>query len=458
MRSLTILLAGLTILSMVEGAFAASPGSKPLELAQATRPLVSGERVRVKKLARDMESAMQTLNQGGVAPFQDPAYVEKWLKAVERYRQALARYPQLDDPDVQAAAAKLAELENMVAFGRNEAAKQSSTLGDVQAILAGIEEKLRANRAPQWLPPPFTEQEAQAWVQRAVVAKQVAQEAIAEIERIAPTAHLPNNTGTVQQGAPYDRQDLDRLHRFAHSITQDIGKAVQETTNNLKTQFEAQNRELDYFRGLDPEKDSDRMNAFLKEGAEAEIYGRLDKHLALARSVVIYQQALGHEPTASSTARVAEIVALRQTYAENRVKAIGDSRLPEPKSTDPARLAIAKEILANPDYEFGQHGPIVLTTEDIVDREKQVSRAEIKDVDVSLSGDITLSGTETTWNYQWQEFKFATPIKEAESGDWYIWWITAKNFSSGWERTPIGRWISGGATKGDLILEENFAN
>ena len=80
----------------------------------------------------------------------------------------------------------------------------------------------------------------------------------------------------------------------------------------------------------------------------------------------------------------------------------------------------------------------------------------VLNVDLSLSGKITLSGTETTWNYKWQEFKFATPLKEKDSDDWYIWWITAKKYSSGWERTPIGEWVSGATTKGDLILKENF--
>jgi len=99
---------------------------------------------------------------------------------------------------------------------------------------------------------------------------------------------------------------------------------------------------------------------------------------------------------------------------------------------------------------------IVLATKAIVEREKQVSRAEIKEVDVSLSGDITLSETETTWAYKWQEFKFATPLKETNSDDWYICWVVAKKFSSGSEGTPIGEWVSGAATKGDRILEKNF--
>ncbi len=458
MKKLAILAACLTVAPSAGISVAGTVPLSGFELAQAPRPLVSGERVRVKKLARDMESAMQTLNQGGVAPFQDPAYIKKWQDSVARYRTAVQKFPQTDDPDVQAAAAKLAELENMVAFGINEAGKQQSQLGDVQKILATIEHNLRTHRAPQWLPPPFGYDEARNWLRIAATAQKTAKESLTELQRIAPTAHLPINRGTVQSGAPYDKQDLDRLLRFANSNLRDVDAALKQTTDALKTQFTAQNRELEYFRSLDPDNDAHRMNAFLKEGAEAEIYARLDKHLALAQSLTTYQRAFGKEPTAATTARVEEILALRKTYAANRLKAVGDSKLPEPKSTDAARIAIAEQILAEPSYEYGEHGPIVLTTPDVVEREKQVSRAEIKDVDVSLSGTVTLSGTETTWNYKWEEFKFATPVKETDSDDWYIWWITAKKYSSGWERTPIGQWVSGGATKGSLILRENFEN
>ena len=293
-------------------------------------------------------------------------------------------------------------------------------------------------------------------MQKAARAQQVAKKAVAELKRIAPTANLPLTRGTVQQGAAYDKQDLNRLMHFANGNLQDVNEALQKTGANLKSQFKAQDSELAYYRELDPDNEKDRMNAFLQEGSEARIYGELDRQLAFAKSVVAYQKAFGKEPTPVSAARVTEIADLRKTYAENRRKALGDSKLPEPKSTDAERIAIAEKILAEPSYEYGEHGPIVLTTERIVERTKTVSRAEIKDVDVSLSGDITLSGTETTWNYAWEEFKFATPIKEDGGDEWYIWWITAKKFSSGWERTPIGRWVSGGATKGSVILRENF--
>ncbi|MCC5807355.1 MAG: hypothetical protein JJU00_13610 [Opitutales bacterium] len=423
---------------------------------EAVRELVSSERARVQRLTRDISGAAETLNQGGIAPFQDPRHVQQWQDRIDRFRTDLGRFPQTDDPDVQAATAALADLENLFTFAAGEGARQRAETGDVQATLATIDAGLREHRAPQWLPAPFTDEEALRWVSTASTAKNFAENAIATIQQIAPDAHLPLTRGTVEQGAAYDRQDLSRLLNVSERTIRTVNESLQQTVANLRSAFEAQNRDLEYYRSLDPENPSHRMNAFLREDAPATVYGELDRQLAIAKSSAAFQRALGQEPTPNTVARIEEIIALRATYAENRLKAIGDSRLPEAKSDDPGRMAIAKQILAEPRYGFGEHGPVVLTTPEIVEREKEVSRAEIKNVEFSLSGDITLSGTETTWNYRWEEFSFATPVKETDGEDWYVWWITARKYASGWERTPIGRWVSGTAVKGDLIPPENF--
>lgn len=441
---------------MAQTAIATTEPTKGAVAQSEVRALTSGERVRLQRMVRDMESAMQAIDAQGLGPFQHEAYVQRWRASIERYRNDLLRLPQGDDPDLQAAFTKLAELEALVAFGAREGASQAAELGDVQATLAAIERELRANRAPQWLPAPFDDDEALRWARIAASAKLGAQQAMEQLEHIGAVAHLPRNPGTVDTGAPYDIQDVDRLLRFAHATARAVDDALQETVANLGMQFSAQDRELEYFRRLDPENPSDRMNAFLQEGAQERIYGELDRQLAMTRSLAAWQRVFGAKPGDAIRARIEEIEALRGRYAVQRLQAVGDSRLPEPRSADTDRLAIARAILAEPSYGFGEHGPIVLTSPEIVQRERQVSRAEIKSIDVSLAGNVTLEGTETTWHYRWDEFKFATPIRDTESGDWYIWWITAKQFESGWEGTPLGRWVSGAATQGDLIPEKNF--
>lgn len=424
--------------------------------AQETRPLVSGERVRVNKITRDITSAMQQLEQGGSAPFQDPAYANKWHQSYQRYQQALSKYPQHNDPDVKAALAKLQDYARLIETAQQQAAGQTASLGDVQKRLKTIEDALRQYAAPQWLPAPFKEEDVRQWIMAAAAAQKAATMANEALTEIGRTAHLPVNPGTVQSGAPYDKQDVSRLMNMANRNLTAINEAIKKTEDTLNYQAQMQERELAFYRELDPDNASHRANYFLKEGAEADIYAGLDKQLALAQSFVDYQKGLNQTPNAFVTNRVAEIAQIRERYAGQRQQLLGASRLPEAKSTDTSRLAIARQILANPEYSFANHGPVVLTTGDIVEREEEVSREKLTDIDISLAGEITLSGTKTTWHYRWDEFKFATPIKDPQSNQWYIWWITAKKFYSGSAKTPIGQWVSGGATKGDLILRQNF--
>lgn len=442
--------------ALIVGSLALPPSLVEASGGAEVRPLVSGERARVQRIARDLDSAIDTLDQGGVAPFQEPANVERWQTRIERFRADLARFPQTEDHDVVSALAKLRELEALFAFASETGQRQQSEVGDVQAQLAAIEAALRQHPAPQWLPAPFTEAEALQWATNIGAAKGTAETAIEQIQQIAAVAHLPLTRGTVAQGAPYDRQDLDRLLGWANRILRGVDESVQTTFRNLQAQMETLGRELEFLTSLDPDNPHHRTNNFLREGAAEAIFGQFDNLQRIAESVTAFQVASGREKSPVALGRIADILAARDAYAANRLKAIGASTLPEHASKDARRVAIAQEILANPAFGFGEHGPIVLTTPDIVEREEQVSRAEIRNVELSLSGDITLSGTETTWTYRWEEFKFATPIRDAETDTWYVWWITAKKFSSGWERTPLHRWVSGGAVRADQILPENF--
>lgn len=431
--------------------------AESLAVAQSdVRELVSGERVRVKKISRDIESAIQQMNQGGVAPFQNPDYVQKWQHSLQRFKTALQKYPQVKDPDVQTARNKYSEMANMVAFGISQAKVQKSQLGDVQGKLKRIEQALMLHPPPKLMHAPFTQQQANHWVAKAMATQQASNQAINTISSFASTANLPNNPGTVQQGAPYDKQDLHRLSNLATRNQSTLSETMVQIKNNLLAQFEQQNHALEYYRGMQPNNEKYRVNAFLKEGADVEVYENLDRELAFANSAKAWQSALNNPISPAVTARIKEIEDIRTRYGKQRKAAIGASRLPDAQSHDSAMLTTASNLLANPKYHYGEHGPIIITTPRIVNREKTISETEFNDIEFSLNGDVTLLGTETTWRYHWEEFKFATPIKEPSSGKWYIWWITAKNFSSGSAVTPIGTWVSGKATKGSEILRENF--
>lgn len=432
-------------------ALAPSEQDQPLLLAQA-QPLVSGQRVRVKKLTRDMASVRGSIVTTGPSTLQDPATLEKLKKRFGQFTDALKKYPQLEDPDVKAARAEYAQLQQALSAEFKRASAQQQELGDVQQRLARAEQDLRAYAVPQPLAVPFTAEQAQAWVDAAGKARTAAEHYATELETIANLAYLPNNRGTVQSGAPYDAADVKRLREFAASNH----AAVQSNYARITTALDARMQQIDsdVLTRWQEDPNSDQRWRFTAPGAQEEAFGLYDEAIAVAQSSQHLAAVLQRDsPRADQL--VEQLQAAKAAFSRNKAIAIETARLPEPQSTDADMLAIAAEVLAKPKYGFGEHGRIVLTTPAIVTREKKSSEVTIDDADVSISGEVTLSGTETTWTYRWQEFRFAAPLHDPDSNTWHIWWITAKNFSSGGNKTPLNQWVSGQATKGVPILAEH---
>lgn len=440
-----------------------APDSSPQATAPATaRPategdgvpeLVSGQRVQVKKLLRDIQGVSDSMVTTGPSPLQDPDVVAARQQRLEQLKEALGRYPQVDDPDVLAARNAYEALRQKLSAEFKRARKQLTQLGDVQQRLATIEENSRTYAVPQALALPFTEADAKAWVASASNARTVAEHNQKELAGIAPLAYLPNNPGTPQGGAPYDAKDVDRLQRMASGMLTSVAEHYQAMATEIDNRFiQIENDVLTRWQE-DPR--GDKKWLFIAEGKQEEAETVFADSLAVANSALHLEQALGRE-TAKARQLIGQIEQAKTAFATNRQIALEASRLPQAKSSDKQLLAIAEQILTKPKYEFGEFRSIVLTTAGTTKRELKSSEVDIDDVELTLAGDVKLSGTETTWTYKWEEFKFAVALKEAESGQWYIWWITAKNFSSGGDKTPLNQWVSGKATKGNQILEKNL--
>lgn len=421
-----------------------------------SRSLTSGEKVRIQKLIRDMNNVLHSIPDNGPSIFQEPEQVKKYQKRFGQFTDALKRYNQFPDPIVNQARQIYSQLQRALSTEFKRANDQKNSLGDVQAQLKMIESTLFSYKAPDALSAPFGKPKADAWVLLAAKVKRTAKESIEKIQTIDKAANLAkNNPGTVQQGALYDKQDINRLMRYANSQIQKIDKATQTTMDNLKSNLAGVRNELDYFRNLDPKNPSHKANAFLKEDASERIHGQLDKKLAIAKSAAFFMLAFGQPPSEGIQSLINEINGLKKSYSKKQSLAIGENKLPNAKSDDSSLTQIAKNILDKKQYQFGEHGPIVLTSKGVIDQEREESEERFTDIDVSLSGDITLHGTKTTWNYRWKEFKFAAPILD-KNGDWYVWWITARKFSSGGSKTPIEQWVAGRVVKGSMILKDNF--
>ncbi|HHH35957.1 MAG TPA: hypothetical protein ENK48_03895 [Gammaproteobacteria bacterium] len=432
----------------------AQPPSTAAQPGQNVAPaLVSGQRVRLKKLARDINAARSRLFTTGPSRFQDPAEVAAYQKHMKQFAQALERYPQVEDPDVKQARAEYQALREALIAEFERAKKQMAQLGNVQQRLATVEANGRKYAPPRPLTLPFSETEARAWAEAASDARTVADHNLKELEAIVPLAYLPENRGTPQTGAPYDASDINRLRRHALNVRNEIENGYRLMANDLDGRLtEIDHRAASYAA---QELTLDKLWKFIGDGEEVRAFAQIDEDLAVVRSALFLEQALGRD-TAKASQSIARLEQAKKDFVNKRDMALESSRLPEPAAQDEERIAIARQILANPEYRFGKHGRIILTSPEIVERERKDSEIEIDDAEISLSGDLKLSGTETTWTYKWEEFKFATPLKEVDSDTWYIWWITAKKFSSGSASTPMNQWVSGKATKGNRILGKHI--
>ena len=425
-----------------------------LVLAQAeVEPLVSGQRVQVKRLTRSMASVRESLVTSGPSHFQHPETFQKLKKRFDQFTEALNRYPQVEDPDVIAMRNEYQTLRQALNTEYRRAAEQQQKLGDVQARLATLQQNFVDYPIPALPEIPFDKAQAESWVQASSNARTVADHTVQQLADIIELAYLPKNPGTPQNGSPYDKDDVSRLLRFAQETQNKVQTNYASLNNTLQSQMQQLEAEIRTRWQENP--DSDKRWLFTADDQEEQAMAVYDRAIGTAQSSLFLEQALSR-PTDSAENLIGLAELAKVQFLENKRIAIDTARLPEPASTDPMMLDIARNILATPSYEIGETGPVVLTTDSIVERERKDSEIDIDDAELTLSGDLKLSGTETTWTYKWQEFRFAVPILNKDAGDWHIWWFTAKNYSSGDSNTPLNRWLSGKRTKGVPILPENF--
>lgn len=314
-------------------------------------------------------------------------------------------------------------------------ADNDKAMADIQAALKKIDGGLQKRKVPRPIYPPFEDGQIEKWLDDATKARQVAKISLDTLPKLAK-ANLGSNSGTVSQGAPYDNNDVQRMMRFAKSQLQASNKSNATMSKAMSDGLNGYANEMQYYKGP----------------TAKENFARLRRYGEAALTI---ETGLGNNGTKAADF-LKDLAGYENKLAETELKALEGFKLPKPKSKDKKRLKAAKAILETKKYGFGKYGPIVLTTEKIVERERKDKEIEVEDIDISIHGEATWSGTETVWTYKWDEFKFVVPIKEDDSNDWYMWTITAKKFSSGGERTPIGKWVSGKSYKGSRILKKNF--
>ncbi len=210
---------------------------------------------------------------------------------------------------------------------------------------------------------------------------------------------------------------------------------------------------LDGVDALDPVDHQDQANACLAAGAEEEMHARLEREARIADAAVQLDERLGRDSLAARQSLAQRVAQTRAAYDAKRRHALELVRMPRAASDSQELVAMARETLANPDYEVGEIARLVVNA-DKVKREKESSEVDIDDVDVSLSGKVTLSGTETTTRYVWEQFQVATAEPVGEK--FYVFYNTLKYFTAGAATTPLNRWLLSRRIQGSEIPQDNI--
>lgn len=429
----------------------ATPAPAGAPRAGSGSTMISQDRVRLQKLARDIASAADTLDHGGVKPFQASDYVEEQLTIAASFRNRLDGYADFaNDAEVVAARDALERFDGMITFGRQEAAKQTGAIGDVQAALRAFDQQ--RGRPPEAPRPPYDAATVRTWLDDLAQIRAASHAALEKLAAIRETAHLPIAPGTVEQGSPYDRQDVERLEWAYRSNLTGADQALAQLAANLDAQVGATAGLLVFLDNLDPQDTSHQINNFVGEGADARVRQLIDEAQQLAALAVEFSRQLQRPELSAHEAALARIEQARTSYEEKHARARELVRMPRAVSTDGGLLAIARETLQNPDYEIGAIRRLVINA-DLQKHESKTSETQFDKVE-TFAGNITLSGTETTYTYIWEQFQVATvePMGDA----FYIYFNTLKRFTSGGPNTPLNRWLVGERIQGSEIAAANI--
>lgn len=422
--------------------------------SKKTSTMISQDRARIKKLARDIGSAAASLDQGGPKPFQDPAYVKKFVSASSGFHQSLQKYSDFpQDPDVLQATAELEKLDGMILFGKEQAKSALQELGDVQTHLSNLQAQLHQRRPPATPTTPYTSEAISSWIEQAKIVRSSAVADFHQLEVIQAKAWLPSTRGTVEQGAAFDMQDVTRLLSGLQRDVKSLDDTLRQLEANLTVQVNGIGNTLEWFDALDPADSQTRETAFLGKGQEAEATQRLHQELKIIESAIALDTLLNRGTLPQRQSLLSRIQQTKTRYLAQRAKALELARMPQAASTSEELQQIAIKTLAKPSYGAGEILRLVINS-DKVTREKETSEIEIDEVDIRLSGDVQLSGTKTTTRYQWEQFQVATAEPVADK--YFIFYNTLKYFRAGATTTPLNRWLLSERIQGGEIPKKNI--
>jgi len=447
------------------GAAVAAPAPAPASVNKVPKPatapasssgtsqMISQQRVRVNKLKRDIESASQSVDQGGSKPFQNPAYAKKFEQKGAGFQKQLDRYAEFSaDTDVVAATAALTKYRGLLQVAAEHAASELAAIGDVSSQLEAIQE--RQKRWPKLALEgsiPHSIEVLDGWFDsNEAIAQQIATDQKV-LEQIYTRGYLER--GASRTPGVWGTQGVEVLSINAKRRSRNAQEATDRLAKDYENQLSQTSILLKQLNAIDPASKEDRMGALLGMEARRRWVDLMDKEEVGIKSAMHFFKRQG-QPGAGGQ-QLAALKKARLSYRSKQKLALNSVRMPDSASDDKSLLSIARETLRNPDYEVGEPLQMVVNSERVA-RTKESSEVEFDEIDISLSGNVKLSGTETTTKYAWEQYQVATA--EAVGEEYFIFYNTFKFFTAGATTTPLNRWLLSGRMQGEQILEEHLAN
>ena len=255
--------------------------------------MISQYRVRIKKIDRDIKSQIDTVDKAGVKPFQNPEYVEEKKQVAASFQASIDKYVDFkDDPDVVTATNSLATLNNMLKFGQDHATKELAELGDVQARLRELNAQIRSLKQPATPIYPYAKGSLKQWLIELATLRQTAQQLHTPLPVIKERAYLPNNRYTVEQGAPYDFNDVVRLEQSLVGLVKNIDTELETFSANLNLQVQHIDEGLAFYEAFDPTSKEDQAKHYLAEGRADEIRKQLATDKQIVQEAAEYSKLI----------------------------------------------------------------------------------------------------------------------------------------------------------------------
>ncbi len=354
----------------------------------------------------------------GYSMFDIARLADQLTGTLNQLKQQVQRVQKPAHPQAVAVAQKISATESYLQEQLDTLAAQEQALGDVEGMVAAIQERLNpSNRS--WFGSPV------------------------------PDAPFDRQTVSVfAQGMNAWKEQLNKDLEYMQSVR---GKTTRVNVDNLIQRAQAELHSVDVYNTEMARRienllaGHDQIDTYLNKvpvhRVDTEIQ-KMEYGIELLGIAQMFDEMVGREgvSTQARQARYENAIAVLQDKAAT---AIADSRFPEIRSENPELLAAAKEVLNRKEYDVNPIRRMGITYD--------MQRKATKEGEVDWGAVTT---TVTITGYEWDEFAVTT-VEEVD-GNYHLFYNEFKYFHRGGTDVPTGKWTLAKRRQGTQILESNI--